>query len=218
MNFEKRYLNKWTKWLVENRQNYFDPNKTCVVGIGVTTDELKSSVSKTIPLLENPSWEPAIAEDKEYVSQWTGGIVYQNDVATNQFSYQESEANKAYFSVSWEAPSFHDEQRYAAHVLRVLLGGGSAFSSGGPGKGITAILYAEVLASSLGQSFEQFKALYKEFDDSGIFTIYGLASEHNLKLGLEQCIQVVKKLESVSFFSEPTQVIFRFRESLLINS
>jgi len=195
----KRYLNKWTKWLIENRQSYFDPNKTCVVGIGVTTDELKSSVSKTIPLLENPSWEPAIAEDKEYVSQWTGGIVYQNDVAENQFSYQESEANKAYFSVSWEAPSFHDEQRYAAHVLRVLLGGGSAFSSGGPGKGITAILYSEVLASSFGQSFDQFKALYKEFNDSGIFTIYGLASEHNLKLGLEQCIQVVKKLESGKF-------------------
>jgi len=195
----KRYLNKWTKWLIENRQKYFDPNKTCVVGIGVTTDELRSSVSKTIPLLKNPSWESTNFAEEEYVSQWTGGIVCVDDIATNQFSYQESDAKKVYFSVSWEAPNFHEEQRNAAHVLRVLLGGGSAFSSGGPGKGITSILYSEVLASSLGQSFEQFKALYKEFDDSGIFTIYGLTSEHNLKLGLEQCVQVVKKLENGKF-------------------
>jgi len=197
----KKQLNKWTKWLIDNRQNYFDPNKTCVVGIGVTTDELKSSVSKTLPLLENPSWEPNVSKDKdEYVSQWTGGITYQNDIAQNQFSFKESEANQVYFSVSWEAPGFRDDQRYAAHVLRVLLGGGSAFSSGGPGKGITAILYSEVLASTLGQSFTQFKALYKEFDDSGIFTIYGLTGgDHNLRLGLEQCIKVVRNLENGKF-------------------
>jgi processing peptidase subunit alpha len=41
--------------------------------------------------------------------------------------------------------SWHSEDIYALCVLQMLMGGGSSFSSGGPGKGMYSRLYSRVL-------------------------------------------------------------------------
>jgi processing peptidase subunit alpha len=49
------------------------------------------------------------------------------------------------FSIGFKAPSLLDEEFYCVSILHGLMGGGSSFSSGGPGKGIHTRLYARVL-------------------------------------------------------------------------
>jgi processing peptidase subunit alpha len=83
-------------------------------------------------------------------------------------------------------------------VLRSLLGGGSSFESGGPGKGLKCILYQDVLATIDGQFFSHFKSFYKEFKDSGIFGIYGMGPKEQIKLGLSIALSVLRKIEHVS--------------------
>ena len=137
-------------------------------------------------------------------AKWSGGFLHR-DSSSQSFSIGGVE-NESYFSIGWKAASYtngetetrHD--RYVCHVLRALLGGGSAFESGGPGKGLKSFLYANVLGSSQGQHFSHFKAHYKEFTDSGIFTIYGQAHPKYLKLGVHIAQGVMRSIAKVCYF------------------
>ena len=82
-------------------------------------------------------------------------------------------------------------------MLRALLGGGSSFESGGPGKGLKCLLYRDVLGSLDGQNFTHFKSFYKEFTDAGIFGIYGKGPKEKAKLGLHLALETMRKIEKV---------------------
>ena len=76
-----------------------------VVGIGVTSEELKNAVQKAAPTFENSDFVPAENTKSEIVSQWTGGIVTRNEPATYSFSFMEGMDDSKYWSMSWEGPS-----------------------------------------------------------------------------------------------------------------
>ena len=82
--------------------------------------------------------------------------------------------------------------------IPILLGGGSAFESGGPGKGLYCLFYADVLASLDGQRFSHFKSFYKEFQDSGIFGIYGMGPQDSIRPGIRIAIEQLKRIANVS--------------------
>lgn len=57
-----------------------------------------------------------------------------------------AEAEHSYFSVAFETPGWKShEDSVVIAVLQKLLGGGSSFSSGGPGKGASSALSLSVL-------------------------------------------------------------------------
>ena len=57
------------------RAKYFDPSKSCVVGIGCTSAELAEAVEKARPTFQdNIDFVETENEKPEIVSQWTGGI------------------------------------------------------------------------------------------------------------------------------------------------
>ena len=76
------------------------------------------------------------------------------------------------------------------------MGGGSSFSSGGPGKGITSLLYRDVLGSGVA-GLEQSKAQYKEFSDSGIFYIVGLAPYASIRPVLDRHLNIMERMVNV---------------------
>ena len=134
------------------------------------------------------------------LSQWTGGFEHRNEEAVNSFSIGDQEES-TYFCIAWEAPGYRDGQdKFAAHVLRSLLGGGSSFESGGPGKGLKCILYRNVLATFEGQQFSHFKSFYKEFADSGIFGIYGMGPKESIKDGINTSLEIMRKIQNVRKF------------------
>ena len=147
------------------RQKYYNPNDVSITAVGISSEELETVVRKLLPIIQNPSWKTFIPKDKDelsYVSQWTGGITHKIEQAQKGFTSYKDNVSQNYVAIGWEAPSYNSQNRYTAHVLRALLGGGASFSSGGPGKGITSKLYTDVLGAGVyGLNLELSKALVR---------------------------------------------------------
>ena len=58
-----------------------------VVGIGVTSEELKNAVKQAVPIFEKSDFVEAENTKSDIVSQWTGGIVTRNEPATYSFRH-----------------------------------------------------------------------------------------------------------------------------------
>ncbi|KAL7579894.1 hypothetical protein ACA910_004901 [Epithemia clementina (nom. ined.)] len=98
--------------------------------------------------------------------------------------------------VALKVPGWHSDDLAAICVLQNLLGGGSSFSAGGPGKGMYSRLYRKVLNQhSWAESAEAFTVFY---DEVGMFGITGsttpkharemvqLFAKHLAKLAVQQ--------------------------------
>lgn len=185
------------------RQKYYNPNDVSITAVGVSSEELESVVRKLLPIIQKPSWKTFIPKDVDelsYVSQWTGGITHKSEQAQVGFTQYKDNVSQNYVAIGWEAPSYSSQDRYTAHVLRAMLGGGRSFSSGGPGKGITSKLYTEILGSGT-PGLDQSKAQYKEFTDSGIFYINARVDYTSIKVLLDLQFALMKKLRDGTFSS-----------------
>ena len=98
-------------------------------------------------------------------------------------------------AVGFKIGGWNDKKLVASCVLQQLLGGGSSFSAGGPGKGMYTRLYREVLnRHHWVESAESFISVH---EDAGVFGIDGATDEqhvpyllrvfleHLIRLGLE---------------------------------
>lgn len=97
---------------------------------------------------------------KRKPSPYTGGMVM------NQRNLKEPFVKVA---MAFEVGGWDDNRLVAAVVLNQLLGGGSSFSAGGPGKGMYTRLYREVLNQhSFAESTEGFISLHEDMGVLGI--------------------------------------------------
>ena len=88
-----------------------------------------------------------------------------------ELSAAEKDKRLTRVAVALETGGWHSDDLVAACVLQTLLGGGSSFSAGGPGKGMYSRLYRQVLNQySWAESAEAFTAFHGE---SGLFGIAG---------------------------------------------
>lgn len=79
----------------------------------------------------------------------------------------------AHVAVAFEVGGWHSSDLVPTCVLQTLLGGGSSFSAGGPGKGMYSRLYREVLnRHHWAESCEAFTSFHSE---SGLFGMAGSA-------------------------------------------
>ncbi|KAG0090357.1 Mitochondrial-processing peptidase subunit alpha [Podila epicladia] len=95
------------------------------------------------------------------VAMYTGGTLLIED-DTQPFTH---------LYVGFEGLSIHDDDIYALATLQLLMGGGSSFSAGGPGKGMYSRLFSNVLNHyNWIESCMSFNHCYS---DSGLFGISG---------------------------------------------
>jgi mitochondrial-processing peptidase subunit alpha len=82
-------------------------------------------------------------------------------------------------AVGFEVGGWHSSDLVATCVLQTLLGGGSSFSAGGPGKGMYSRLYRQVLNRyGWAESAQAFSSLHTE---SGLWGISGSVSPRNAR-------------------------------------
>jgi len=197
-------VKNWVENLLKYRKDNYSKSPS-FIGIGVTQEELTNAVKKNGHIYESPSWSDYDSQSTSDISlsQWTGGFAHRAEEAVNTFSVFGGDTKEAYFCIAFEAPAYRDTtEKYHAHVLRALLGGGSAFESGGPGKGLYCLFYADVLASIDGQRFSHFKSFYKEFQDSGIFGIYGMGPPDSIRPGIRIAIEQLRRIANGQFSKE----------------
>ncbi|KAI9297782.1 LuxS/MPP-like metallohydrolase [Neoconidiobolus thromboides FSU 785] len=121
-------------------------------------DQARSSIQKITEKIFHPSTS---FEPDNTSAVYHGGVELENNDIT--------EFTQVYVGVN--GVKITDEDLYPLATLQALLGGGSSFSAGGPGKGMHSRLYRTVLNQyGWSQSCQSFNHSYK---DGGIFGISG---------------------------------------------
>lgn len=93
---------------------------------------------------------------------------------------------------AWDAPSIKSKDVVAANVLQQVIGGGSSFSSGGPGKGMYTRLYTNILGHQSGvHSAESFITSYS---DAGLLGLYAQVDANAVHSYAESVLQEVAGL------------------------
>ena len=96
-------------------------------------------------------------------------------------------------AVAFEIGGWHDDDLVVACVLQQLLGGGSSFSAGGPGKGMYTRLYTDVLnRNHWVESAEAFTSIHEE---SGLLGIDGSCAPENLPYMLQVIVDQLAQLQ-----------------------
>lgn len=143
------------------RRRFYAPQNATVVFIGVEEDRAFETAEKYFG-----SWKGATSQPSTYEpARYTGGEYSIDHPQTPDGSMPEL----AYIHLGFEGLLVMDPDIYAVALLHTLLGGGGLFSAGGPGKGMYAKLYTEVL-NKYG-FIENCTAFNHPYSDSGLFGI-----------------------------------------------
>ncbi|KAH8617349.1 Insulinase (Peptidase family M16) Peptidase M16 inactive domain [Trypanosoma vivax] len=128
--------------------------------------ELAAAAAKTMPQLQH-GFHP-----------YTGGsrLVQQTEAPESMNKFQEK--NLSHVAIFFQGLPISHPDYYSVSVLQTLLGGGTSFSSGGPGKGMQTKLFREVLnREGFLHGLECITAWYS---DGGLFGLYGTAPHESV--------------------------------------
>lgn len=150
-NFDSDTMKSW-------HQAFVTPSRSVVAAVGV---DHANFVSKVKTLFEKM---PADAQVPSAKAQYTGG---EQRVVAHGYS------GLTHVALGFQSPHWRTNEVYAACVLQTLLGGGGAFSTGGPGKGMHSRVYTTVLNKYPFESVNAFNSIYS---DNAIFGLYGVTS------------------------------------------
>ncbi|EFO84738.1 CRE-MPPA-1 protein [Caenorhabditis remanei] len=196
------------------------PDRMVVGGIGVDHDEFVSIISRHFES-KQPIWNsqpnllPAkIPQIDESRSQYTGGEVrIQKDLLS--LTVGKPYPMLAHVVLGLEGCSYKDEDFVAFCVLQSLLGGGGAFSAGGPGKGMYARMYTELM--NRHHYIYSAIAHNHSYSDSGVFTLTASTPPENINDALILLVQQVLQLQHGVEMSELARARTQLRSHLMMN-
>lgn len=191
-----------TKSMYSFMKNFHDPSRMVLCGVGMEHDTLvemaRDIFVKKIPIwIENPSLlDPSKSVDNS-VSQYTGGKMLIEKDLSNVSQGPNPFPELAHLVIGLESCSHNDDDFIAFCVLNMMLGGGNAFSAGGPGKGMYTRLYTNVL----NRHHWMFGcvAMNHVYEDSGVFCIMSSAHPSQLEeLALVVLSEFLRTPEQIS--------------------
>lgn len=178
--------------LREYVSNRFSGSNLVICGAGVDHDHLVKLADThfgSVPAVA-PNHTPIIGMDRP---KYMGG-----EIRVEIPSDKEEKHDKSYIMVGFEAGGFDDPDFYILYTLNSMMGGGSSFSSGGPGKGMYTRLYTRVL-NRYGwvDAAETYVTSYK---DSGLFGMYARSDPSKivdlLSVMCRELVEVSRKVSS----------------------
>jgi processing peptidase subunit alpha len=137
----------------------FTPSRMVISGVGVDHADFVQQVGasfQSLPANNNLQTAPA---------QYTGGEVRMHNTS--------GDIPFAHVALGFETTSWQSKDVVKMCVLSIMMGGGGAFSAGGPGKGMYSRLYERVL-NRYGW-IEMTNSFNSLFNDTAIFGIYGMS-------------------------------------------
>lgn len=162
-------LDKITTQSVHAFRNKFllhNPNGIVVAGSGIEHEALVELAEANFGHIKS---DPNIPNDYTIPSVYTGGE-YRLQIPPNPNPAIKKE-EFTHVAIAFEVGGWHSPDLVPVCVLQTLLGGGSSFSAGGPGKGMYSRLYREVLNRyRWAESSEAFSSFHNE---SGLWGIQG---------------------------------------------
>jgi processing peptidase subunit alpha len=114
----------------------------------------------------------------------------------SHLSEEESLAHSVHVAIGYGCDGWNSADLVPVTVLQTLLGGGGAFSSGGPGKGMHSRLYTDVMQQH--HFVENCLAFNEQYSDAGMFGIYMSGSAQDAGKLVEIIHQQLKGLGKFS--------------------
>lgn len=194
---------------VDDLRSYMDAFYTAprmvLAGAGVEHDELVELADKFFADVRTTSESPVIVPDSPYLG-----------TACHANTGSDATLDMVTFSLAFPAGGWITEDLVPACVLDVLLGGGSAFSVGGPGKGMYSRLYREMLNQHAW--IESANAFSAQTTDRGLFGIQA-AAPVDFASGLLNliCFQLARLAENEVDESELARARNQLRSSVMMN-
>lgn len=142
------------------------PNGIVVAGSGIEHEALVELAEANFGHVKS---KPETLDNPEIPSVYTGGE-HRMQIPPNPNPAIKKE-EFTHVAIAFEVGGWHSPDLVPVCVLQTLLGGGSSFSAGGPGKGMYSRLYREVLNRyRWAESTEAFSSFHSE---SGLWGIQG---------------------------------------------
>ena len=170
------------------RDRYFTSERMVLAGAGVEHELLVDAAQRHFGDMEG-SGAPA---DVPPASAYTGGcelLTMDESPSTNALNIPLMQLALGFKGVSWR-----ESELYATAVLQLMLGGGTSFSVGGPGKGMFARCYQNVM--NRYHWVESAVAINLSYQDLGIFYLQGSAPPQSagrlLDILLREIVMVAK--------------------------
>ena len=192
---------------------HFRPSRMVLTGLGVEHVALLEIAERHF---EKPqvSWDEAKYEPDNSIAQYTGSEV-RIERTNPPVVGPNPLPNLAYFSITTECVSYEDPLFFAFAVLDIMMGGGSSFSAGGPGKGMYSRLYANVM------NYHHFvysaQSTLHIHGDTGIYSLYGSTPhEHSRKL-CQVLVDELKRLSLLPGHEELSRAKKMLQSNMLMN-
>lgn len=179
-------------------RRYFAPHRMVLSAVGIDHDSAVEAAAALFgPSAFTASPEAVPLLTSRPASRFVGGDMRSSpDWAAQPASATASTAKREFTHLMLGFPTVgwaHDDV-VPLCVVDTLLGGGSSFSAGGPGKGMYSRLYLEVL--NRHGWVEAANAFSAQLYDSGVFGIYGAAPPDHAGMLLETLAQQLVTLLS----------------------
>ena len=148
------------------------PNRSVVVATGVTDhDAFCTTVEKTLVFPQSITTTPRSLADG-----YVGGYAGLHNTKPPESVRKFAEKNLSHVCLMLKAVKLSDPDYYTVSLIQTLLGGGTSFSSGGPGKGMQTKLWREVLRKE--GWIHGVECVSAWYEDGGMIGIYG-SSPHD---------------------------------------
>ena len=175
----------------------YHPSKMVLTAVGADHDQLVKLAEAHFGAF--PGGEPA----KQIAATYEGGEVRKSN-----------DDDLSHVGIAFKGCSWKSKDLVPICVLNTLMGGGSSFSAGGPGKGMYTRLYQNVLNRSTVQAASVFTSFY---NDCGIFGVYGSTVPYEMGHLVDTLCGEMKKMASSISAEELSRAKNQLKSSLLMN-
>jgi processing peptidase subunit alpha len=187
--------------VLDYRKRYFVSDRILIAGAGIRHQDLVALVNDNFRFLQ-----PSNSECRARLpGQYYGGFVF----------VEEPSQKFTHVSLGFEGVSVHHPDFYTFAILQILMGGGSSFSAGGPGKG----MYSRIFLNILNQYHWAESALSYNLSyiDSGLFGISGASipnqADSLLRVFAYELLKMSENIDVLEFNRAKNQL----KSSLMMN-
>ena len=118
------------------------------------------------------------ADMPSVAAPYTGGCEYVQNTTAPESMNKFQEKNLSHMALFFQGIPMAHPDYYTFSVIQTLLGGGTSFSSGGPGKGMHTKLFREVLNRE--PNLHGMECITAWYSDGGLIGLYGSAPHENV--------------------------------------
>ncbi|KPA84334.1 putative mitochondrial mitochondrial processing peptidase alpha subunit [Leptomonas pyrrhocoris] len=160
-------------------KHYTRPERSVLAATGVADHKAFALEAESRLQFDEAGAADSKCATPSLVAPYTGGCEYVQNTTAPESMNKFQEKNLSHMGMFFQGIPMAHPDYYTFSVIQTLLGGGTSFSSGGPGKGMHTKLFREVLNRE--PNLHGMECITAWYSDGGLLGLYGSAPHENVK-------------------------------------